>query len=213
MTDDESRAGGSEFALDEWSVEDRELLDRLLTGEGIPHTWQGSTVVVPRAGEHRVDDLIDQVEAEAEAAEAAGAGAAGDPGTPGEGELVDGVGGRGDGDDEVDRDVEDGDEDWDDWDDGVDAQEVLGGAFVAADRLAKRATDPDGVVGMVEAQRAMSSMELPFGFEPASWDDLVARVDVLGIALTVDDGDDAALGGEEIEELAAELRAVLRPIV
>jgi hypothetical protein len=193
VTDDEAQGGGSEFELDEWSVEDRELLDRLLTGEGVAHTWQGSTVVVPRAEEHRADDLIDQVETEA--ADRAGAA---------QGALVDG-----DGDGEGD----DLDEEWDDWDDGVDAQEVLGGAFVAADRLAKRASDPDGVVGMVEAQRAMATMELPFGFEAATWDDLVSRVDVLGTALTVDDGDDAALGGEEIEELAGELRAVLRPIV
>jgi hypothetical protein len=112
-----------------------------------------------------------------------------------------------------DGDGDDGDADWDDWDGGVDAQEVLGGAFVAADRLARRASDPDGVVGMVDAQRAMAAMELPFGFEAARWDDLVARVDVLGTALTVADGDDDALGAEEIEELAGELRAVLRPIV
>jgi hypothetical protein len=202
VTDDEAQGGGSEFELDEWSVEDRELLDRLLTGEGIAHTWQGSTVVVPRAEEHRADDLIDQVEAES--ADRAGAA---------EGALVGDVRdadgeGEGEGDD-----LGNGDDDWEDWEDGVDAQDVLGGAFVAADRLAKRASDPDGVVGMVEAQRAMATMELPFGFEAATWDDLVARVDVLGTALTVDDGDDAALGGEEIEELAGELRAVLRPIV
>jgi hypothetical protein len=209
VDDDGARAGGSELELDEWAIEDRELLDRLLTGEGIAHVWQGSTVIVPRAEAHRVDDLVAQVEAEAEAAVGAPAGDRGE-GTPaGPGGTPSGhdAGGPGAGWDDDD----DGD-DWDDWD-GVDAQEVLGGAFVAADRLAKRASDPDGVVGMVEAQRAMATMELPFGFEAATWEDLVARVDVLGTALTVDDGDAAALGGEQIEDLASELRAVLRPIV
>jgi hypothetical protein len=195
VADDDARAGGREFELDEWSVEDRGLLDRLLTGEGIAHVWQGSTVIVPQVDEHRVDDLIDQVEVEAEAA-------AGALGGDGDRRVIDG--------EETDADLEDED---DDWDDGVDAQEVLGGAFVAADRLAKRATDPDGVVAMVEAQQAMATMELPFGFEASVWDDLVARVGVLGTALTVDDGDQAALGGEQIEELAGELRAALRPLV
>jgi hypothetical protein len=203
VADDDARARGSEFELDEWSMEDRELLDRLLTGEGIAHVWQGSTVIVSPADVHRADDLIDQVEEEA-ASSVVQVGAGVDVGDGGEGVLA-ALDGDGDGDD--------GDADWDDWDGGVDAQEVLGGAFVAADRLARRASDPDGVVGMVDAQRAMAAMELPFGFEAARWDDLVARVDVLGTALTVADGDDDALGAEEIEELAGELRAVLRPIV
>jgi hypothetical protein len=203
VADDDARARGSEFELDEWSMEDRELLDRLLTGEGIAHVWQGSTVIVSPADVHRADDLIDQVEEEAASSVVqVGAGADADVGDGGEGVLA-----------ALDGDGDDGDEDWDDWDGGVDAQEVLGGAFVAADRLARRASDPDGVVGMVDAQRAMAAMELPFGFEAATWDDLVARVDVLGTALTVADGDDDALGAEEIEELAGELRAVLRPIV
>jgi len=192
VADDDARAGGRDFELDEWSVEDRQLLDRLLTGEGVAHVWQGSTVVVPQADEHRVDELIDQVEAEA-----GGGGLA--AGGPDAGDAYAGVA---------------EDEDEDDWDDdGVDAQEVLGGAFVAADRLAKRATDPDGVVAMVEAQQAMATMDLPFGFEASVWDDLVARVGVLGTALTVDDDDEAALGGEQIEELAGELRSALRPLV
>jgi hypothetical protein len=201
VADDDARARGSEFELDEWSMEDRELLDRLLTGEGIAHVWQGSTVVVSPADVHRADDLIDQVEEEA-ASSVVQVGAGAGAGDGREGVLA-----------ALDGDGDDGDEDWDDWDGGVDAQEVLGGAFVAADRLARRASDPDGVVGMVDAQRAMAAMELPFGFEAATWDDLVARVDVLGTALTVADGDDDALGAEEIEELAGDLRAVLRPIV
>jgi hypothetical protein len=203
VADDDASARGSEFELDEWSMEDRELLDRLLTGEGIAHVWQGSTVIVSPADVHRADDLIDQVEEEAASSVVqVGAGTDADAGDGGEGVLA-----------ALDGDGDDGDEDWDDWDGGVDAQEVLGGAFVAADRLARRASDPDGVVGMVDAQRAMAAMELPFGFEAATWDDLVARVDVLGTALTVADGDDDALGAEEIEELAGEQRAVLRPIV
>ena len=196
MADDDAPGGGTEFELDVWSVEDRELLDRLLNGEGVAHVWQGSTVVVSRADEHRVDELVDQVEDESIAMDGGGDGAP---------DVA--LDSASDSDDPWDESDEDDD------DTGLGAQEALGAAFVAADRLARRASDPDGVVEMVEAHRSMVTMALPFGFEPATWDDLVGRVGVLGTALTAEDGDEGAIDGERIEELAGELRALLRPLV
>lgn len=182
----------TEFPLDDWSAEDRALLDRLLTGEAVPHSWQGGTVVVPRGSQHLVDDLIDQVEMAAT------------PGTEAEPEVHSPVDGR----------EADPDEEWDTegWDDDVDAQEVLGEAFLAADRLARRSSDPEGVLAMVEVHGTMTEMRLPFGFDPAVWDDLVAHVAVIARLLTDESGSEDT-GGERIEELAGDLRARLRPLV
>ena len=184
----------TEFGLDDWSVEDRALLDRLLTGEDIPHTWQGATVVVPRGSQYVVDELIDQVEMAAT------------PGTMAEPPVHDDPAGDG---------GEDGGDGWDDageWDDDVDAQEVLGEAFLAADRLARRASDPEGVLAMVAVHETMQAMRLPFGFEPAVWDDLVAGVARIAVALT-DEAEPDPGGGEQLEAWAEDLRARLRPLV
>lgn len=190
----------TEFLLDDWSVEDRALLDRLLTGEAVPHAWQGGTLVVPTVVQYEVDELIDQVELTAGAVDELD-------------EAVEGLTG-----DEVDDGPGDGhgaDDEWgdEDLDDGVDAQEVLGEAFVAADRLAKRAKDPEGVLALVDVHAAMISMALPFGFDEAVWDDLVAAVGRLATALTSDGDGPEDLADEHIEELAGDLRARLRPLV
>jgi hypothetical protein len=190
--DTESHVSGArtEFPLDEWSTEDRALLDRLLTGEDIPHVWQGGTVSVPVGSQYVVDELIDQVEMSAV------------PGAPAEADepgaaVVTEEGWAGD---------DEG------WDDDVDAQEVLGTAFLAADRLARRSSDPEGVLALVEVHGVMATMTLPFGFDPAVWSDLVARTGVIATALAADDDEDQPTG-ERLEELAEDLRARLRPLV
>ena len=189
----------TEFPLDDWSVEDRALLDRLLTGEGIPHAWQGGIVVVPRGSQYLVDELIDQVEM------------ATTPGTLAEPAVHD----LDPADAGSDADGDEDDDGWDDgegWDDGVDAQEVLGQAFLAADRLARRAADPEGVASLVEVHATMRSMALPFGFEPAVWDDLVGAVTRIAVELT-DAAEPGPGGGEHLEAMADDLRARLRPLV
>ncbi|MCU0310571.1 MAG: hypothetical protein MUE36_06485 [Acidimicrobiales bacterium] len=175
----------TEFALDEWSVEDRELLDRLVVGEGIAHVWQGATIVVPAGAQFVVDELIDAVES----------GAVADP------SLFPAA-------DEGEDDPE-----WDGLDDDVDAQELLGGVFLAADRLRRRASDPEGVLALVDLSATMASMRLPFGFDPVVWDDLVRAATGLAAALTAEPGSDGDVGDERVEELADELRARLRPLV
>ncbi len=50
------------YEFDEWDGNGRVLLDQLLTGQGIVHVWEGTTLVVRAADEEAVDTLIDQVE-------------------------------------------------------------------------------------------------------------------------------------------------------
>ena len=104
---------------------------------------------------------------------------------------------------------------WDDdaFDDEVDAQEVLGAVFVAADRLQRRGSDPEGVLALVDQASVVASMRLPFGFDPAVWNDLVSVTTTLASALTAEEGSPAAVGDERVEEMAADLRARLRPLV
>ncbi len=153
----------TEFPLDEWSEEDRALLDRLLVGEGIAHAWQGASLLVAAGSQFAVDDLIDAVEA----------------GTVVESAQLEPVAAA----------AGDGEDMWgdDSWDDDVDAQEVLGAVFLAADRLQRRGSDPEGVLALVEQAAVMASMRLPFGFDPAVWDDLVAVTTSLASALTADE--------------------------
>ena len=186
----EDGAERTEFALDEWSEQDRALLDRLLIAEGIAHAWQGASVVVATGSQFVVDDLIDAVE----------------EGTAVEAGLLDGAG---------PADAGDSEGAWDDdaWDDDVDAQEVLGAVFIAADRLQRRGSDPEGVLALVDQAAVMVSMRLPFGFDPAIWDDLVTVATALASALTADEGSPGDVGDERIEEMAADLRARLRPLV
>jgi hypothetical protein len=114
-------------------------------------------------------------------------------------------------DDRVDQDLDDGVDQ--DLDDGVDAQAVLGEVFLAADRLARRATDPDGTRRLVQAHATVATMARPFGFDEPVWTDLVAHVEALHAAVLADPGTGAALGQDRIEELAEDLRARLRPLV
>lgn len=54
--------GETAYDLAAWAGESRVMVEQLLEGEGVPHAWQGSTLLVPSAFETRVDPLIDHVE-------------------------------------------------------------------------------------------------------------------------------------------------------
>ncbi len=51
------------YEFEEWDGNGRVLLDQLLTGQGIVHVWEGTTLVVRAADEEAVDTLVEQVEA------------------------------------------------------------------------------------------------------------------------------------------------------
>lgn len=63
---DSSRKGQVTYELHEWAVESRVMLESLLTGQNVPHVWEGTDLQVPAAFENVTDGLIDQVEVTAE---------------------------------------------------------------------------------------------------------------------------------------------------
>lgn len=87
----------------------------------------------------------------------------------------------------------------------IDPDRVLGGLFVAADRLARSATDPAGVLDAVTLGGELAAGAAPFGFDEAVW----ARITGAS-AVLVSGIEDADTGDEQIEEAAAELRDLLR---
>src|SRR5258708_6926610 len=50
------------YELHDWSFESRRMLDQLLTGAGLAHSWQGATMIVRAVDEDAVDDLVEEVE-------------------------------------------------------------------------------------------------------------------------------------------------------
>jgi hypothetical protein len=57
-----AKKGQTTYELHEWAVESRVMLESLLTGQKLPHAWEGTNLQVPAALESKVDALIDQVE-------------------------------------------------------------------------------------------------------------------------------------------------------
>jgi hypothetical protein len=50
------------YELDDWLAEERAQLGLLLDGQGIPHSWEGTDLVIPEADEQAVEPLFDQVD-------------------------------------------------------------------------------------------------------------------------------------------------------
>lgn len=229
------RSGQLSYQLDEWAIESRVLLEQLLEGSAVPHAWEATTLVVPAALEGRVDDLIEQVEVttlptlDPEAEKVVYDVSDWDH-TMMERlvEALDSVGLRHEFD--VDGDLvvlAEDEERVEEVLDGIefpdalrpdmiaevdgdqpDAQDVLSELFVGADRLRRHARDHEGVLGLVAAASTAAAMELPFGFTPTVWHDIVGQATRLRDEL---EGDE--VGDEEIEAHAGELRDLLRNFV
>ena len=52
----------TEYQLDEWEPGQDEVLSRALDDAGIPHRWEGTTLLVPTADEAVVEVLLDDIE-------------------------------------------------------------------------------------------------------------------------------------------------------
>ncbi|MCC5952936.1 MAG: hypothetical protein JJU45_12675 [Acidimicrobiia bacterium] len=106
-------------------------------------------------------------------------------------------------------DAGEGDDDDDD-DDlvDIDAGDVLGGLFIAADRLARHPTDPEGVLGVAEGAETVEGARRPYGFDKDLWERIVGQSRGLGDLLR----DDAATD-DDIVEAAGSLRDLLRQYV
>ncbi len=225
------------YELDEYDRDGRMTVDRLLTGEHVPHAWEGVTLVVRASDEAAVDHILEQVEigtgldpdAEQVVYEL------GDWPEEQRAQLVDALVADGisfewdeNGDLavlETDEErieamldaieypdslpVDDGTEGGADagGEDGLLANDTLSELFVAADRLMHDAEDHEGVLSLVDAARMAASLPLPFGFAPAVWADINEQVGALRHALEGEADD------EDIMNRARTLRNLLRDYV
>jgi hypothetical protein len=224
----------TEYELDDWAREGRQLLERVLIAAELPHVWQGGLLVVRRSDEERVDTLIDEVQV-----------ATLPTLTPGGervvyevaewvdevkyrlGDTLDDAGIAWEWDAMGDLVIEAADEatvdevvdglDLDEVDtepstsegDGPVASEVLGDLFVAADRLRRNARDHQGVLTLVDRVADLESLGLPYGFDRRAWDALVAE----GAELLVLFESEAEVDDALINEKAAAYRQRLHRYV
>ncbi len=242
-TDVEIADGQLAYECNAWAAESRELLDSLLTTNGIAHVWQGTTVTVREEDEAAVDDLVDEV--------LASAGPSLDPAAPKavysvgswpvalQTQLVDALAV----DDipyewdeqgdlvvlEADEDavsavideLPDVDDDAVSSDDGVALHELFDSVFMAAGRLAKRPSDAAATLDVVDAADLLARVALPFGFEPAQWRTLVSTVTALREAIAPTEGaptedaptEDGSAAESAGDDEIAELAAAARDTV
>lgn len=215
-----------EYELDDWDDRDRLVLRERLETLGVPHRWEGRTLVVAAANEAWVERVMDQVEEDLGVLDEQGEQLAYD--------LA--------GWDDVNReqlfdllDAEgiafgmDGDElfvgamDEQRVDEVIDSiigpedgsapvtqagPEVMGEIFVAADRLSNVPLDKEGALSLVASARATAGSNPPYGMDKVWWDGVLANADRLLRLLDVDEPDQDAVADE-----ATALRDALRPYV
>jgi hypothetical protein len=231
----ESGEGYVAYELHEWARETRLMLQQLLEADDIPYVWESTDLVVPGAFEKQVDAIVHHVDAAAEPAldpdadkllyelaewsdeEATRlASELDDVEIPYDFDIEGNLIVLADDEQRVEEILDSiefpdalqpGDDDEADGD-GLEAQEVLSALFLAADRLRRNASDPDGVLQLVDAVERVGSMRLPFGFEPRVWDTIVARASELKAAIEGDEASD-----DDIEASADQLRALLSTLV
>ncbi len=90
----------------------------------------------------------------------------------------------------------------------IDPDRVLGGLFVAADRLARSASDSRGVLSVLELQAELADGAMPFGFDEQAFRHMRTSAAELVSMLTVVGSTD-----DEVEAAATSLRDLLRPWV
>jgi hypothetical protein len=215
------------YELDAWPVEARELLERLLTSNGIAHAWQGGTVTVSAEDEDVVDDLVDEAEAtivptldpESERviyevaewtpeARADLADALVEEGVRHEfddmGDLVvDAID-----EDRVDAIIDELSDEDDEEDDGPEANEVLSALFLAADKLKRSPRDARAAGAALESVDEVIRMSPPYGFDRRTWAQIGLRAGKLRTTLDAELTDDDA-----VIAAAEELRELIHPLV
>jgi hypothetical protein len=231
MTDQPEEPSGDEevaYELDDWAAQDRDLLDRLLTTNGVAHAWQGGTLSVGSEDEAVVDALIDEIAAaslpglDPEAAKVVYEVAEWSP--EDRADLVDALteeGVRHAFDEMGDLLVEEIDEDRVDLviaelvddeeaevDDAPEASEVLSALFVAADKLRKNPRDGRTIGQAIDGATTVVAMSPPYGIDRATWAKVGLRAGALRRAL-----EDEAPDDDAVVAAAEELRDLLHPMV
>jgi|GEM_PF-4938984 len=224
--------GGSDdeitFELDEWSEADRTVLQDRLTTLGVPHTWEGTTLVVAAVDEAWAERIMDQVDEDLATAQ----------------EEAE--------DEQVAYDLTDWDDDScvrllaalaaDEIPYGLDGDELVVAAsdetrvddmvaaittpgatltaggpasfeamsdlFVASDQLVHDPDDRDGTTSLVRGARAAAGATAPYGMESGWWDGVVARAGALADLVESPTPD-----GDQVVDLATGLRDELRPYI
>lgn len=216
------------YELDAWSVESRELLDRLLTTNAIAHAWQGGTLTVAADDEEAVDALVEEVEATVlsdldptaekvvyEVAEwspedrADLTDALADEGVRHEFDEMGDLVVEAIDEDRVDAivdDLTDGEEE--DASDAPPVTDVLSDLFVAADKLRRHPRDPRAITTAIDQATAAVGLPAPYGFDRRTWAQVGLRAGALRTALDTTEPDDDA-----VVEAAEELRTLLHPMV
>ena len=219
------------YELHEWALESRRMLAQLLVADDVPHSWQGTTLLVHEDLEAAVDALVDEVEEATDQRI--------EPGDPVVGfemdgwsadmqaQLVSRLGSAGvpheideDGDlvvretdeEQVELVIEDliarADDEGRDELDGLEVNALLSDLFVACDRLRRDVRDADGVIEAVRHGRRVTEVRTPYGFAAANWRGLRDRAAELVEMLETGEVDD-----EELRSHAHELRDVLQRLI
>ncbi len=216
------------FELDEWSEVDRTVLRDRLTTLGVPHGWEGTTLVVAAVDEAWAQRIMDQVDEDLATAQ----------------EEAE--------DEQVAYDLTDWDDDScvrllaalaaDEIPYGLDGDELVVAAgdetrvdemvaaittpgatltaggpasfeamsdlFMASDQLVHDPDDRDGTASLVRGARAAAGATAPYGMESGWWDGVVARAGALAdlVESPIPDGD-------QVVDLATGLRDELRPYI
>lgn len=219
------------YELHEWALEARGMLAQLLTGEKVPHSWQGTTLLVHESQEEEVDALLEEVESVADRGL--------DPDEPQtafemhgwDGGMIEQLTERlaeagvpHEIDDDGDLVVHETDEEQVELIieellalaeeaglvhlEGLEANELLSQLFLAADRLRRDVHDSAGVLGAVEHGKRLAEVATPFGFAATTWrslrDSAAELVDLL-------ESEDAA--DDDVREHAHRLRDTLQRYV
>lgn len=217
------------YDLAGWSFDQRAELAETLAERGVPHVWEGDELVVPEQIEAAVDALFDELEAEIgpfpvallddEATEfGLDEWPAADLETLQQALVEAEIPHRWEGRTLlVARDAE---HVVDDLLDAIEAGEVasidedaeapdgaLHDLYVAADRLARDATDAASRSALLGLVPRLSPTAPPFGLAARSWSVIV------GHARTLVDGFEGGADVQQIEQSADELRQVCRPFV
>ena len=222
------------YELHDWSFESRRMLDQLLTGAGLAHSWQGATMIVRVADEDAIDDLVEEVEhatlptldpdgehtvyemnewtSEQQSRLSKMLGMAGLPHEfDRNGDLVVNAEDEGPVDAVLDR-LEDaiasGEPDGEDvihLDDDLQVNDLLSSAFDSADRIKGNTHDHEAILEFLEAEVVIGRLAMPYGFERDHWDRVLSKLAALRVSLEEDAPED--------DEIVANARSVRDELV
>lgn len=175
------------YDLADWEPEQRTTLDGILAAEGVAYRWEGGVVASswmapgpvsgPDSPAYASDQLV-VADRHADVVE----------------ELIDQL----DHPDALDSIDDDGDDA---------AAGVLSSLYVASDVLASAPDNSAAAQELGEALATAQELALPYGLDPAAWDELRRRAATLAERLNRGDADDDVAGA------ARALRAAVRPLV